>query len=120
MLINFFCISIVEVFLDAIAGDRVLGGIMRGLGLGAWLGRQGSLCSPWLGRTVGGGGTRCGRFGTSRNIHLGSDDVANFCSKSGSEQKTQEGRPLPKRTDCTCKKTQDLMPSASRNHLKVL
>ena len=52
-------------------------------------------------------------------IHLGSDDVANFCSKSGSEQKTQEWRPLPKRTNCTCKKTQDLMPSASRNHLKV-
>ena len=53
-------------------------------------------------------------------IHPGSDNVVNFCSKSGPEQKTQEGRPLPKRTDCACKKTQDLMPSASRNRLKVL
>ena len=43
-------------------------------------------------------------------IHRGSDNVA----------KTQEGWPLPKRTDCACKKTQDLMPTVSRNHLKVL
>ena len=53
-------------------------------------------------------------------IHRGSDNVVIFCSKSGSEQKTQEGRPLPKCTDCACKKTRDLMPSAGRNHHKVL
>ena len=53
-------------------------------------------------------------------IHPGSDNVVNFCSKNGPGQKTQEGRPLPKRTECACKKTQGLMPSASRNHLKVL
>ena len=55
-----------------------------------------------------------------KTIHPGSDDEVNFCLKNGSEQKTQEGRSLPKRTDCARKKTQDLMLSASRNRLKVL
>ena len=53
-------------------------------------------------------------------IHRGNDNVVIFCSKNVSEQKTQEGRPLPKRTDCAYKKTQHLMPSAGRNHHKVL
>ena len=37
-------------------------------------------------------------------IHPGSDNVINFCSKNGPGQKTQEGRPLPKRIECACKK----------------
>ena len=116
---------------------------VRCITLGSGLGGGGtaprcSRCSPRLGgaadggeRRRGVGGRRWGRLARTvginlltlarpETIHCGSDNVVNFCSKSGSEKKTQEWRPLPKRTDCTCKKTQDLMPSASRNHLKVL
>ena len=78
-----------------------------------------------------GGGRRWGRLARTvgvdlltsarpETIHRGNDNVVIFCSKSGSEQKTQEGRPLPKCKDCACKKTQDLMPSAGCNHHKVL
>ena len=53
-----------------------------------------------------GGGRRRGRLArmvgvdllTSarpETIHCGSDNVVNFCSKSGLEKKTQEWRPLP-------------------------
>ena len=90
-----------------------------------------SRCSPRLGGAADGGGRRWGRLARTvginlltlarpETIHCGSDNVVNLCSKSGSEKKTQKWRSLPKRTDCTCKKTQDLMPSANRNHFKVL
>ena len=82
-----------------------------GGGIGGWCGRR------WerLARMVGIDLLTAARPET---IHPGSANVVNFCLKNDLEQKTQEGRPLPKRTDCACKKTQDLMSSASR--LKVL
>ena len=53
----------------------------------------------------GGGDTRLGPSRTvgvdllisarPETIHCGSDNVVNFCSKSGPEKKTQEWRPLP-------------------------
>ena len=43
-----------------------------------------------------------------------------FVPQEARSRKHKNGWPLPKRTDCTCKKTQGLMPSAGRNHHKVL
>ena len=77
---------------------------------GGWQGtrRMGVYPQRWerLARTVGVDLLTLARLET---IHPRSDNVVNFCLKYASEQKTQEGRPLPKRTDCACKKTQDLM-----------
>ena len=83
------------------------------------------------GGSADGGGLRWGRLARTvgvdlltsarpETIHRGSDNVVNFCSKSGSEQKTQEWRPLPKRTNCTCKKTQEQMRQADAHHHEML
>ena len=81
----------------------------------------------WQMEVDGGGGRLAWMVGidlltlaSPETIHRGSDNVVNFYSKSGSEKKTQEGRPLPKRTDCAFKKTRNLMPPAGRNRHKVL